>query len=172
LLPAFSSADLGDLEHVEVASGFRRTFLTGPELGPRGARTYMLGERTDDLPRDEEALGSLCEVATPTKRLVHDLLLHEEVDAAPPDVRVVLSRRETEAWPAPDDPGVLPIECRVADLGPGLEGAGLPEGGRHRELLRFGAEAVGIDPQRLRLHRVLVEYPVQHSVVWLRAATR
>lgn len=165
LIAAFSDAVA--LEEDE-ADGFQRLYLAHRDLGLADALTCVLGERSPAMPLDE-GLGSLCELATPARLLVHDLILHRDLDRRPPELRVVASRAQADRWPAERGPEVLSPGASVACLGQGLDAAGLPAWSRYQELLTWTAGRMGWEPDDLEVHRVVIEYPVLHSVVWLRS---
>ncbi len=168
VVAAFSSPDLPDLIQEDADGGFRRTTLTNADVGATSALDFLLADRNPAIPL-VDALGSLCEVQTPTKALVADLLLHEDVPVETPDLRVVASRAATDEWPAPDAPEVLPVESRLEDLGPALATPDLSPWSRQGALFRWAIERAGWDPARLRHHRAVIDHPPLFSVTWLRA---
>ncbi|MEO0649664.1 MAG: hypothetical protein AAFZ65_03175 [Planctomycetota bacterium] len=179
---ALSSAELPALLHEVEADGYRTTLLAQSDLGPGGAATYLLGEVHDAFPLDEHAIGSLCQASTPTRRLVHDFLMHEDLPLEPPELRVVAGRPEAETWPeviggggpGPEASPARPLAggARVVDLGTGLGAARLPDWAGGVSPLDLAVARLGWDAGRMRLYRVVIEYPVQSSIAWLRARRR
>ncbi|MHC4892856.1 MAG: hypothetical protein ACYTFV_05695 [Planctomycetota bacterium] len=165
---ALCSDDLPELVHTTEDSGFRLTHLAHADLGSDGALTYVLGDLNDEFPNDPVAFGSLCEVSTPSRRLVHDFLIHEDLDLDAPQLRIVGNRHEAEQWPA--NPGPLDADARVLELGQGLTHADFPEWSGAHEPLAYAFDKAGWDVSKLRHFRVVIEYPVQGSIAWLRAA--
>ena len=170
VLTEFSSELLPALLSEVAQAGFQRTLLSHPDLGLGGALEVVLGERIDELELDPSAMGSLCAVGTPTRQLVHDFLIHRDLPLATPELRL-LARSTTEPeWAEPGAPGTLPCACAVRSLRLTKGEANLPGWGRHYALLQFALERMGWRAEEFVLHRVVMDFPVLHSVAWLRAA--
>lgn len=152
--------------------GFTRTLLANPDLGLGAALDCVLGEITHAWPLTGEALGSMCEVATPTRRLVHDMVLRDDLAVAPPDACVVHRAASRDHWPEPDSPDRLPVPAIVAALGRGARVTQIAEWSGYTPLVVRAIEALGDDPERYRTWRVVVDHPPLHALVWLRAIRR
>jgi hypothetical protein len=177
LLREFCSSPLPQIAQDHLGDGFVRCFLQPEGLGRRSAVTALLadvvrGAGLTSNARGEKmgpALGHLVRLATPARRLVHDLIVDEAVcGGRVPELRVMSVRDADEAWPEPTSPRVLPISERVLDLGEGLTSAASPHVPRYAEVLGSVVECMGWDGARFRVFRVQIDYPVLGSTIWLR----
>ena len=175
LLRDFCSEPIPTIRQVECADGFVRSFAETESLGLRSATTCFLADVTRSTPLtgaggDEgAAVGHIHEVATPARVLLHDVLIDERVlGDASPELRVLASRRDAGAWPGDDPSVLLPVRERVERIGRGSRAAATLELSRYPAMIDHVVRRLGWDAERLLLFRARIEFPVLHSVVWMR----
>ncbi len=176
LLSEFSTSPLPQLDQVTSPDGFVRTLIRSGTLGLTSAVTCILADRSlGSKPRDNAnpeklgGIGHIHEVATPARVLLHDAFVHEDVRwNTEPELRVIDRRGNAGQWPADDRSVLLPIQERVVRSGTGIAGAHTTDWPRYPELLASVCDRIGVDPARLTLYRCRVDFPILHSVVWMR----
>lgn len=123
---------------------------------PRGSRRYATPER----PRG----GSVVFPDVPVKTMICDVLIDEDAYAGrAPELLVFNPGARGPANPADPSRAIDRVDVpeTVESLGLGLERAALPEVPRYIEMVRGVSARFGRDPERLRVFRLRMSYPVQ-----------
>lgn len=150
--------------------------LAGDRFGPRSAVDVVCAEvnRADMrryVPREEHRRAFLfAEVSTPTRVLVFDVILHEDVfPGSEPSLRLYDTSFDGTA--SVNDPSRdidrLDLLERVEHLGTGIDRCQAGDVPNYGELLRETAAASGIDGSRCRVYRCRIDYPVYGSQVMM-----
>jgi hypothetical protein len=173
LLEDFCSRPVPQLR-VDRVGGHTNYTLSGDDVGIRSAVTLVhatflrsskeLRRPPGEGPRQATvAIG----VASPTKTLIFDVLLHE--DAYPGQQPSLRLYRATPFSAAPGDPAReadrLDVVQTVQPLGRGIARFRAAENPSHPDMLRFVCERRGWDGDLLRGFRCRVEYPLYHSEI-------
>jgi hypothetical protein len=172
LLAPFCSQPLPTIREVEGADGFVRSLVETEHLGQSSAVTCFLADIVRDSPLrgagdEPKAIGHIHEVATPSRVLFHDVLIHESM-AVDPAVRVLANRRDAGSWPGDDDTSLLPIPEAVHKIGRGASAVTTPAVPDYPEMIEHVMRQLDWDPEEFVLYRTCIEYPVLDSVVWMR----
>ena len=174
LLRKFCSQPIPDIRQVECSDGFVRSFAETSKLGRRAAVTCFLADVTRNSDPSaagdrQRAIGSIHEIATPSRVLYLDCLVDERIcgDHAPA-LRVLTNRRDADAWPADDPTVLLPVQERVDRIGKGPSAVTAPEVAQYPEMIEHLTVRLGWDANRLVLFRTRIEHPVLNAVAWMR----
>ena len=175
ILTEFCSDPLPEIRELSGRDGYTRFIAQTPSLGLTSGVTCFLADIARDMPIDDSegphgaGLGSVLEVSTPSKLLVHDCLIHESLfPDGEPEIRVLARRGETSAWPGNEQAPLLPVQESVTALGQGAGVCSTPEIASYSDLLTHVLERLGWDEGRFRTFRSKVEFPVIGSVNWIR----
>jgi hypothetical protein len=168
LLDQFCTRPLPVLEALERGNTVHYT-LGGSEVGPPSAVDLFFAELTPRcMPRYRDMKnprrhGPASEVTTPTKTLIFDLLVHEQVyPAADPELLIY----DTAVNGVADMNDVtrnidrLDLKESVQPLGMGTSMFRVAEVGRYLEILRHVFGKLGWDEREFRGYRCKVQYPV------------
>jgi hypothetical protein len=173
VLHEFSSKPLPAIHQSTAPDGFVRSSLETSSLGLRSSATCFLADVNHDSEyrsADGSAgIGHIHRVATPARLLLQDVLIDERlVGDRGPELRILASASDAEAWPGDDPSAVLPIHESVDRMGRGPAAIAAPEVPRYRAMIEHVTDRLGWDADRLMVHRARIDHPVLHSVVWMR----
>lgn len=179
LLTEFTAKPMPVLRQVTSPDGFVRTLVDSETLGLKSGVTCILADRNlandprdDNDPDQPGGIGHIHEVATPVRVLLHDAFVHQDLAwNVMPEIRTLDRRGNATRWPGDDSSVLLPIQDRVVAAGAGISAAHTNHWARYPDLVAHVCERIGVDPQQLNLYRCSVDYPILHSVIWMRFGT-
>ncbi|MEM1165760.1 MAG: hypothetical protein AAGI30_05650 [Planctomycetota bacterium] len=169
LLTEFCHQPVPRISRHTTSDGLRRSFAETEGLGWASAATCFLGDVVSGIPLSGVAGNIVHDVATPASLLIYDCLIDERlVGDVYPELRVIGKKADALAWPGEDDSVLIPGHEQVAAMGTGVAAVSTAELPRYPEMLSYACDRLRLEADRLKLFRVSIEYPVLHSVVWMR----
>lgn len=168
LLEEFCSRPLPAIDAQERGNAVHYT-LGGNAVGPPSAVDLFLAEFTPhSTPRYRDTAspkrcGLSAEVTTPTKTLIFDVLVHEEVyPGLDPELLIYDTAVNGAADPndVTRDIDRLDLKEAIEPLGMGAAMCRTPEVAHYVEILRHACDKLGWDEREFRGYRCKVQYPV------------
>ena len=156
---AFCSQPLPEVRWVEAPGEFQEYVLAPGPVGKSGAIDWVCAEHVTQLPTLEDPRdAATIMVHTPCERLCFDLFLHRQIsDGELPELRVDAALfggvRMT------DERDRIPVVETVIDMGTADRAPAAPEVPRHREMIQFVFDRLGLDLREFRAYRVRTKYP-------------
>lgn len=167
ILPQFSSAGLGSRIVQRSAEEQTLVLLDDQELGTPGAIDIATGF---SYPATDLLLGSFTSTArilTPSRRIVHEFLVHRDLPFGLTEVRVNGVSGTTD-WLDFDGPGTIPIETALEEIDPEARGVTIGSWSHHDDALDLMVERMGWRRRDMRRFRLDLRYPLLGSSVLIR----
>jgi hypothetical protein len=173
LLREFCSDPLPQLRKVVSPAGYMEVELEAGPVGDTGAMTCIFcGEpirsagyvyRTDDDPNADLNV----HVRTPSKVLIHDLIVHHEVFGRLQPTAAAHSEvhHEIQSARLRDDRYRLPVPLVVESLGRGPSALRTPDVPRYPEMARTVLGRQGLDPDDFEVYRLRMQFPIVPTAV-------
>lgn len=166
VLPEFCTSPLPQMREQAINPENRRFELAPGPVGRNSAVDVVLGWRWPNQHSIYEArpgeMGQhAMRLSTPVEVMTLELWVHRAFAfAMNPTMRLYSMLPSGPVFPG-DGPeaGLLPLQADVFDLGYGVAGAASPDYPRNAELIRLGAERLGMDPSDFRGFRAVLKFP-------------
>ncbi|MHC5004113.1 MAG: hypothetical protein ACYTJ0_13430 [Planctomycetota bacterium] len=168
LLSKFCSDPPPQLRKVVSPSGYIEIELDDGPVGDSGAMTCIFcGEaireagsrfRTEDDPNADLNV----HVRTPSKALVHDLIVHRDIFGQLEPTAAVFSEvhHEVKTSRLRDDRYRLPVPLAAEYLGQGASALRTPDVPRYPEMARHVLRRENLDPDEFDVYRIRMQYPI------------
>jgi hypothetical protein len=173
LLESFCSRPLPKFRSVTGEGGFANIELEPTDIGNKAAITCLMGDiHQSSLGRyaqeGDRTLATHTMVRTPSRVLVHDMMIHESLrDLGDPQVLVFGDHRHVDPAIYGRDCDRLAMTETVRRLGRGLSALHTPDLPRYAEMAAFALGQAGWNPEEFEVLRCRVEFPVMPSSVVL-----
>lgn len=170
IVEAFSSEGLGARVLRRTNEGRTVVLLEGEEIGTPGAIDVALGFC---YPATDLLLGtftSTVAIHTPTRRIVHEFLVHRDLPYDGVEAQVV-SAADGREWREDGAPGTIPVEARVEELAIDAPGVAIGSWTHHAAAITRVVEHCGWRAADVRRYRFDLTYPMVGTSVMLRAFT-
>jgi hypothetical protein len=169
LFVKFCSRPMPKLRAIRVAPTEADLELQPGPVGDTGAVTVASGDVYRNLPRrasPRQPRGTLTpQVLTPCEVLIHDILVHDGVNAGPPFSLAVYGDIRGEGFEDLRERNRLSQRLSMELLGRGLDALPAPEVPRYRELVEHVHGALGWEARNFTAYRLRIQYPVAPSMV-------
>lgn len=170
LLPEFCSSPTPGFEIVRTDTGLLRFWIRSSDVGTRSAIDYVFASRRDRCSMRYRSPQSPAMIhfmipSTPTRRLVMDCIVHEDL-GPPVDPQILVHDVAgngpvgTHAEFPVRTADLLDWRPPVLSMGQGLDRFRAPWVPRYVDMLRRLHETTGWNPERFRGYRVEIECPV------------